>query len=128
VAEAHLSELQAALARITAEPESLTRYRRDEFLEQARLGEITVLDVRPAEEYQSAHLPHARSMPLAEIEQRLAELPKDREIVAYCRGPFCLFSEAAVQLLTRHGFRVRKITDGVSEWQAAGMPLERGTA
>ena len=65
-------------------------------------------------------------MPVAEIEKRLAELPKGREIVAYCRGPFCLFSEEAQQLLTRKGYRVRKLLDGVAEWQAAGMPLARG--
>ncbi|MGZ9043975.1 MAG: rhodanese-like domain-containing protein, partial [Telluria sp.] len=70
-----------------------------------------------------AHLPFARSMPVQEIAQRLAELPKDRDIVAYCRGPFCLFSEEAYQLLNASGYRVRKLLDGVSEWRAAGMPL-----
>ena len=72
-----------------------------------------------------AHLPFARSMPVAEIEQRLAELPSDIEIVAYCRGPFCLLSDEAVALLTAKGYRVRKILDGVSEWQAAGFPVEQ---
>ena len=128
VAEAHLLELQAALAQISANPQQLSQVGRAELLERARSGEIVVIDVRPAAEYRAGHLPHARSMPLAELEQRLGELPLDRDIVAYCRGPFCLFAEAAVELLARRGFRVRKILDGVSEWQAAGLPLARATA
>jgi len=128
VAEAHLLELQAALAQISANPQQLSQIGRAELLERARCGEIVVIDVRPVAEYQAGHLPHARSVPLAELEQRLGELPLDRDIVAYCRGPFCLFAEAAVELLARRGFRVRKILDGVSEWQAAGLPLARATA
>jgi len=126
VAEEHLVELQLALQKMVAAPEHLSQASRKELLAQAKRGEIIVLDVRPQDEYDVAHLPYARSMPVAEIEKRLAELPKGREIVAYCRGPFCLFSEEAQQLLTRKGYRVRKLTDGVAEWQAAGMPLARG--
>jgi len=126
VAEEHLVELQLALQKMVAAPEQLTQASRKELLAQAKRGEIIVLDVRPEEEYDVAHLPYARSMPVAEIEKRLAELPRGHEIVAYCRGPFCLFSEQAQQLLTRKGYRVRKLLDGVAEWQAAGMPLERG--
>ena len=125
VAEEHLVELQLALQKMVAAPEQLTQASRKELLAQAKRGEVIVLDVRPEEEYAVAHLPYARSMPVAEIEKRLAELPKGREIVAYCRGPFCLFSEEAQQLLTRKGYRVRKLLDGVAEWQAAGMPIER---
>lgn len=126
VAEEHLVELQLALQKMVAAPEQLTQASRKDLLAQAKRGEIIVIDVRPEEEYAVAHLPHARSMPVAEIEKRLAELPKEREIVAYCRGPFCLFSEEAHKLLTRKGYRVRKLLDGVAEWQAAGMPLARG--
>ncbi len=125
VAEEHLVELQLAVQKMVASPEQLTQATRKELLAQARRGEVIVLDVRPAEEYAVAHLPYARSMPVAEIERRLAELPKGREIVAYCRGPFCLFSDEAQQLLSRKGYRVRKLLDGVAEWQAAGMPIER---
>lgn len=128
VAEAHLIELRAALERITADPQQVVSLDRAELLEQARRGAIIVIDVRPQDEYQTAHLPYARSMPLAEIEQRLDELPRDREIIAYCRGPFCLLSEEALQRLARRGFRVRKLSDGVSEWQAAGLPVERAAA
>jgi len=128
VAEAHLVELRVALERITADPQRLVSLDRAELLEQARRGAIVVIDVRPPDEYRTGHLPCARSMPLAEIEQRLDELPRDREIVAYCRGPFCLLSEEALQLLARRGFRARKLSDGVSEWRAAGFPIERAAA
>jgi rhodanese-related sulfurtransferase len=125
VAEKHLVELQLALQRLVAAPEKLARVGRAELLEQARRGDVVVIDVRSEEEYDVAHLPYARSMPVTEIEKRLAELPKGREIVAYCRGPFCLMSDEAQKLLSRKGYRVRKILDGVAEWQAAGMPVER---
>ncbi len=128
VAEAHLIELRVALQPITADPQQLVSLDRAELLEQARRGAIIVIDVRPQDEYQTAHLPYARPMPLAEIEQRFYELPRDREIVTYCRGPFCLLSEEALQRLARRGFRVRKLSDGVSEWQAAGLPVERAAA
>ena len=86
---------------------------------------IIVLDVRPQDELCTAHLPHARSLPLSELALRLAELPRDVEIVAYCRGPFCLMSDEAVKLLQASGYRARKTTDGISEWQAAGLPLAK---
>ena len=125
VAEEHLVELRLALQQMMAEPERLAQVGRRELLAQARRGEVVVLDVRPAEEFDAAHLPHARSVPLPELTQRLAELPRDVEIVAYCRGPFCLMSDEAVKLLRRHGYRARKTLDGVSEWQAAGLPVTR---
>lgn len=123
VAENHLLELQRALQNMVTDPAHLASVSRETLLEQARSGDVVVLDVRPAEEFATAHLPFARSMPVAEIEQRLAELPQGKEIVAYCRGPFCLLSDEAVALLSAHGYAVRKMTDGVSEWQAAGLPL-----
>lgn len=128
VAEEHLVELQMALQRLVAAPEKLAQVGRAELLEQARRGEVVVIDVRPQEEFEAAHLPYARSMPLPEIERRLAELPKDHDIVAYCRGPFCLLSDEALTLLAGKGYRVRKILDGVAEWQAAGMPLAQPSA
>ena len=126
VAEEHLVELQMALRQMMAEPASLAQVGRKELLAQAKRGEVVVLDVRPPDEYDAAHLPYARSVPLPELAQRLAELPQDVEIVAYCRGPFCLMSDEAVKLLRAHGYRARKTFDGISEWQAAGLPL--GTA
>lgn len=128
VAEAHLVELRVALDEMAANPAKLSGVGREALLAQARHGEIIVIDVRPQAEYETAHLPFARSMPLAEIERRLAELPLDKEIVAYCRGPFCLLSDEAVALLGAKGYRVRKISDGVSEWRAAGLPVETADA
>jgi rhodanese-related sulfurtransferase len=124
VAEKHLVELRVALDQISSAPERLTAESRASLLEKAREGEIIVIDVRPAVEYRSGHLPFARSMPLMEIERRLAELPVGKEIVAYCRGPFCLMSEEAVGLLREKGLTARRITDGVAEWAAEGLPIE----
>ena len=125
VAEEYLLELRLALQQMMAEPDRLTQVGRKELLAQAKRGEVVVLDVRPPEEFDAAHLPFARSVPLPELAQRLAELPRDVEIVAYCRGPFCLMSDEAVKLLRKHGYRARKTFDGVSEWRAAGLPLAR---
>jgi rhodanese-related sulfurtransferase/DNA-binding transcriptional ArsR family regulator len=123
VAETHLLEFQNAFAQLVASPGQLAPRDRQTLMAQARRGEVVVIDVRPASEYASGHLPHARSVPLDELRQRLAALPRDREIVAYCRGPFCLMSDEAVQILQAEGFQARKILDGVSEWQAAGLSV-----
>lgn len=123
VAQAHLVELQVALDQIASAPDKLASVSRQQLMEQAKRGEIVVIDVRPRAEFEQAHLPYARSMPLNEIEQRIAELPVGVEIVAYCRGPFCLFSEEAAQLLKAKGHKVSKLLDGVAEWQSAGMSL-----
>ncbi len=125
VAEEHLLELRVALQTMMAEPGRLTGIGRKDLMAQARRGEVVVLDVRPQAEFDTAHLPFARSLPLTELAHRLAELPQDVEIVAYCRGPFCLMSDEAVKLLQARGFRARKTFDGVIEWQAAGLPVAR---
>lgn len=123
VAQEHLVELQLALQGMAAEPEGLASLSPAQLLTQARRGAVVVLDVRPDDEYAHAHLPFARSIPLAELKRRLRELPRDKAIVAYCRGPYCLMSDEAVQLLKSRGYQARKITLGVTEWQAAGLPL-----
>src|SRR5579859_7570804 len=95
-----------------------------DLLELERLvadGSVTVLDVRPALEYQQGHIPDARSIPVEELEHRLAELSREREIVAYCRGPYCVFSDEATRLLQSHGFRARRFEAGLPEWRAAGL-------
>jgi len=123
LAENHLAELTLALKEVSSEPDKLTAYDRQSLLQQAIRGEIIVLDVRPSDEYLNGHLPFARSIPLAELEQRIEELPKDFPIVAYCRGPFCLMSATAQDLLKTKGYSVQTLSDGICEWQAAGMPL-----
>lgn len=125
VAAEHLVELRMALGQIVTDAERLTPQTRASLLRKASRGEVVVLDVRPDAEYRSAHLPHARSIPLSELKRRLAELPKSKEIVAYCRGPFCLMSTEAVALLKERGYNARKIGDGIAEWAAAGFALER---
>ena len=123
VAEEHLVELRVEMERIFAAPEKLDAETRRSLLEKARRGDVVVIDVRPSTEYATGHLPFARSLPLAELRQRLAELPADKDIVAYCRGPFCMMSAEAVAMLREHGYRAQKIADGTAEWQAAGLPL-----
>lgn len=125
VAEEHLLELKMALNQIVLNPDQLTPYKRDEFMEMAKNGEVFVIDVRPQSEFDAGHLPFARSMPVDEILKRIHELPKDKEIIAYCRGPFCLLSDQAVSLLKASGYKVSKMNDGVSEWKAAGLPIEK---
>ena len=123
VAEEHLVELKVAMDGIFSAPEKLDAETRRSLMSKARRGDVVVIDVRPAAEYDNGHLPFARSMPLDEIRQRIKELPADKDIVAYCRGPFCMMSAEAVALLQEHGYRAQKIADGTAEWQAAGLPL-----
>lgn len=125
VAEEHLVELQMAVQKMAVNPDHMVSVGRKELMAQAKRGEVIVLDVRPQIEFDTAHLPHARSMPLSELAHRLAELPRDVDIVAYCRGPYCLMSDEAVKLLQAKGYRARKTLDGISEWQAAGLPLAK---
>lgn len=124
-AEEHLVELRVALAQIATQPDALSSENRESLLEKARNGDIVVIDVRPGDEFAAGHLPHARSIPLGELEKRLADLPADKEIVAYCRGPFCLMSDEAVRMLRAQGFTAHKIKDGVGEWLKHGLPVER---
>jgi rhodanese-related sulfurtransferase len=116
LAEDRLFELQEALRQLSAATHEWVGNRREELLEKARSGEVVVIDVRPGDEYEVGHLPFARSMPLPEIETRLAELPKNKPIIAYCRGPFCLMSTDAVRLLRQNGYEAVELREGVAEW------------
>lgn len=122
-AEERLVELQMALASIVEHGESLQSVDRADILQRAATGEVIVLDVRPEVEYAEAHLPHARSMPVEVLKKRIAELPKDIPVVAYCRGPFCLMARDAVALLRKKGYQAFHLTDGVAEWRARGLPV-----
>lgn len=119
LAEERLVDLQLALQKIATQPDDLVANDRESLMKAARKGEVVVLDVRPSEEYLNAHLPFARSIPLEELRQRLAELPKDRAIVAYCRGPYCLMAVDAVALLKQEGYAAIHLRDGVAEWAAS---------
>ena len=117
LAEERLVELQMALQKIATQPDELVPNDRETLMKMARRGEVVVLDVRPTEEYLTAHLPFARSIPIGELRQRIAELPKDRPIVAYCRGPYCLMAKDAVELLRKEGFMSAHLREGVAEWE-----------
>lgn len=127
LAEDRLFELRQAMTEVGAADSAWRGEGRDALLRKARRGEVVVLDVRPRAEFDQQHLPFARSLPLEELRERLAELPKNKPIVAYCRGPFCLMSDEAVKLLAKRGFQASKLADGVAEWLASGMPLQTGT-
>lgn len=98
----------------------------DELMRRVRSGDVTILDVRPASEYQAAHIPGAISLPVDELPQRIRELPKGREVVAYCRGPYCVMALEAVELLRKKGFRAQRMEQGVMEWRAKGWRVEVG--
>jgi len=100
---------------------------REELMARADDGGVVVLDVRPREEYDAGHIPGAISVPLGELEGRLEALPRSAEIVAYCRGPYCVLAPQALTLLRRKGYRARRLQDGLPEWRRAGLPVETGT-
>jgi rhodanese-related sulfurtransferase len=127
LAETRLTELQVAMQDLVAHPDELAPVDRKKLLAQARRGEVIVIDVRPHAEYQTAHLPYARSIPLPEIKARLGEIPRGKPVVAYCRGPFCLMAKEAVGLMARKGIKARRLEDGVAEWRARGLPLAEGS-
>jgi rhodanese-related sulfurtransferase len=91
---------------------------------KVRSGQVTVLDVRPPEEFAAGHIPGALSVPLPELAKRLSHLPRRREVVAYCRGPYCVLAVEAVKLLRRKGFKAVRLEDGILDWAALGLPLE----
>jgi len=127
LAENRLPDVREAVRRYFQERDGMEPISRDELLRRVRNDEVVVLDVRPAEEYTAAHLPGAVSVPLLELESRLDEIPRDREIVAYCRGPFCVLSAEAVALLRRSGRRAARLADGLPEWRDAGLAVEART-
>lgn len=124
LAEDRLAEIELIRERFFAPGQELTAIDRETLLRRVKQGEVVVIDVRPANEYRSAHIPQALSIPLRELGQRLAELPRKKIIVAYCRGPYCVLAAEAVQLLSRHGFRAYRLEDSVSDWRARGLPVE----
>lgn len=126
LAEARLAEVQQIARSFVEKRGSLEPVDRQRLLARVQAAEVTVLDVRPAEEYRAAHIAGAVSVPLKELETRLARLPKDREIVAYCRGPYCVLAPEAVKMLRSRGYRAAVLGDGVSEWRARGLPVAEG--
>lgn len=126
LAETRLAEVQQIARTFVLKRGSLEPVDRRRLLKRVRAGEVTVLDVRPAEEYRAAHIAGALSVPLKELEKHLGRLPKGREIVAYCRGPYCVLAPEAVKLLRARGYRAVALGDGVAEWRAHGLPVAAG--
>jgi rhodanese-related sulfurtransferase len=121
---ARLAEIDRLVETFLTDRSSLAAVDLDELQRLVMEGDVLLLDVRPELEYHQGHIAGARSIPVAELERRLAELPRDREVVAYCRGPYCVYSDEAAELLLRHGFQVRRLAEGFPEWRAAGLPVE----
>jgi len=122
VAENNLSEVEYLVRTYFNNRDSLDPVSRDELMSLLRAESVTVLDVRPIDEFALGHLPSAVNIPLRELKKRLAKLDRSHEVVAYCRGPYCVLSYEAVALLRKHGFKARRLVDGFPEWKAEGLP------
>ena len=126
LAQARLAEVDQLVDAYFAARDALAPIGREELLAQAERGEVLALDVRPREEYEAGHIPGALSIPLDELRARLDELPAGQEVVAYCRGPYCVLAPQAVELLAAQGIRARRLADGFPEWRLAGLPVAAG--
>lgn len=126
VAETRLAEVEQLVRAYVSARDDLEPLPAAELLERAKLGLVTVLDVRPPEEFDAGHVPGALNVPVDKLAGRLRGLPKGREVIAYCRGPYCLLSVDAVALLRDKGYQARRLEDGFPEWAAAGLPVEVG--
>lgn len=124
ITERNVGAVEKVLNSYFRERDSLEPVSRRELLRRMRDGLVTVIDTRPAEEYAAGHLPGALNLPLRELKRRMRELPREHEIVAYCRGPYCVLSYEAVAELRRRGFDAFRLEDGYPEWKAAGLPVE----
>ncbi len=124
LAERQLAEVERLVGAYLTVRDGLEPVPAQELLERARSGLVTVLDVRPSEEFAAGHVPGAFNLPLDQLETRLHQLPRDQEIVAYCRGPYCVLAFEAVARLREKGFQARRLQDGFPEWKSAGLPVE----
>ena len=126
IAERQSAEVERIVRSYFDDRDSLEAVSRADLIDRMKAGVVAVLDVRPADEFALGHLPGAVNIPLGELERRLAEFDPAQEIVAYCRGPYCVLSYEAVARLRARGYRVRRLEDGLPEWRAAGLPVELG--
>jgi rhodanese-related sulfurtransferase len=127
LAESRLAEIEQVSREYLQGRGALEGVGDDELLRRVRAGEVTIIDVRPREEYVAGHVPGALSLPLVDLKKRLRDLPKGRDIVAYCRGPYCVMALDAVDVLRRSGFRAHRMEHGVIEWRARGWRVETGS-
>ena len=124
VAEHRIAEIEKLVGTYLSTKDDLEPIMAKDLLGRARKGLVTVLDVRPAEEYRAGHLPGAVNIPLAELEGQLSKLPRSKEVVAYCRGPYCVLAFEAVARLRKKGLKARRLEDGLPEWRRRGLPVE----
>ncbi len=118
-----IRELQLIARELVHTKETLTGVNRAELMKKAKSEDVIIIDVRPGDEYESAHLPYAISIPVSELSKKLKTLPKNKEIIAYCRGPFCLLSQEAVEYLQKKGYTAYRLDDGVQDWKSAGLSV-----
>jgi len=123
LAESRLYEIERIMREFHESRGNMEAVDRELLIERVRAGEVTVLDVRPTEEYAAGHIPGAVSVPIAELHKRLSEVPRDRAVVAYCRGPYCVMAIDAVALLRANGFEAARLDEGVPEWRARGLEV-----
>jgi ArsR family transcriptional regulator len=128
IAEKNVAEVERVVRGYFDQRDSFEPVSRKELLKRSRAGTVTILDVRPADEFALGHLPGAVNIPLKALEARLSQLKRSTEIIAYCRGPYCVMSYEAVAALRKRGFIVRRLEDGFPEWKAAGLPVVIGSA
>ena len=126
-AEAHMGELGDLVRAYVGDRADLSIITRDELRRRLRQGDVVVLDVRPQPEYDAGHIRGALSLPVSDLKSRLREVPQGSEVVAYCRGPYCLYADDAVQMLTDEGHRAARLEEGFPEWKAEGLPIEQST-
>jgi ArsR family transcriptional regulator len=126
IAERNVAEVERVVRGYFNERDRLEAVSREELLDRSRAGTVTILDVRPEDEFALGHLPGALNIPLRELEARLGEMKPGQEIIAYCRGPYCVLSYEAVAQLRARGFKARRLEDGLPEWRAAGLPVIAG--
>lgn len=126
IAERNSAEVERVVRSYFQNRDSLEPVSRLELMERLKAGLVTALDLRPEDEFALGHLPGAVNIPLGELEEKLANLDPDQEVVAYCRGPYCVLSYEAVAVLRSRGFKARRLEDGLPEWRAAGLPVEVG--
>jgi rhodanese-related sulfurtransferase/DNA-binding MarR family transcriptional regulator len=125
LAESRLAEVEGVVEAYLEDRDALEALDATELMERLSDGSVVVLDVRPGEEYRAGHIPGALSVPVDALEATLQTLPREREVVAYCRGTYCVFSDEAVAFLRARGYRARRLRQGLPDWRAAGMPVER---
>src|SRR5215472_8167091 len=127
VAGDHVAGLQRLVDAYLGDRDGIEVVDRDELARRLASGELVVLDVRPHAEFAAGHIAGSRSVPIGELREQLRALPKDAEVVAYCRGPYCVYADEAVRELTKKGFRARRLADGFPEWERAGLPVTVGS-